>query len=255
MPHLGAGVGGLANPTKDRTRETLEGQSRSHEGQYMKNHFILTFCGLLLAFALGQAAHAQTPHGQTLAEETDCDPLKADGITKGLYGLCVAFCEAQDHASLSAPITAAELEALEDGIPSGKILANYNEKKVETDPPMPCIKVEESCPCWTEEQFLTVSQQAFDSDLNNNVCSDNWDGNGTLHYMWSVSDPQKLVLAHEDAGSMPFCFLWDGAFQQTTYITYEELGSCRDRIIARQQQLGLTPSSTIMEKPYCLNKP
>ena len=51
---------------------------------------------------------AQTPDGETPAEETVCDPLKADGITKGLYGLCVAFCEAQDYSALNNPINVEE---------------------------------------------------------------------------------------------------------------------------------------------------
>jgi len=38
----------------------------------------------------------QTPDGETPANEGVCDALQADGTTKGLYGLCVAFCEAQD---------------------------------------------------------------------------------------------------------------------------------------------------------------
>ena len=41
-------------------------------------------------------SHAGTPDGQTPAVESVCDPLKADGVTHGLYGLCIAFCEAQD---------------------------------------------------------------------------------------------------------------------------------------------------------------
>jgi hypothetical protein len=99
---------------------------------------------------------AQTPDGETPAEETVCDPLKADGVTKGLYGLCVAFCEAQDIVGLSDPITEEELKALLDATPSGRILSNYNKKKQENDPNMPCVKVEEPCPCWSGAELAAI---------------------------------------------------------------------------------------------------
>jgi hypothetical protein len=89
-----------------------------------------------------------------------CDPLKEDGITKGLYGLCVAFCEAQDIADENTPITEAELDALEELLPSGRLLANYNKKKDKAnnplDPPMPCVLVQEPCPCWSSAEIAAI---------------------------------------------------------------------------------------------------
>ena len=103
---------------------------------------------------------AQTSDGNTPAEETVCDPLKEDGITKGLYGLCVAFCEAGDYADELDTISPEELAALETRSPSGRILANYNKKKDKAnnpaDPDMPCILVEEPCPCWTAEELASI---------------------------------------------------------------------------------------------------
>ena len=121
-----------------------------------------TITVILTAMALGSGlgALAQTPDGQTPAEETICSPLQDDGVTKGLYGLCVAFCEAQDITDEEEPITAAELETLEMSSPSGRILANYNKKKDKAanaaDPDMPCILVEEPCPCWSAEELAAV---------------------------------------------------------------------------------------------------
>jgi hypothetical protein len=212
----------------------------------MKKNFIALVSGIVLALATAPSAFAQTPDGETPAEETLCDPLKADGVTKGLYGLCVAFCEAQDHASLSSPITEAELEALEAATPSGRILGNYNKKKTEADPPMPCIKVE-PCPCWTEDEFLKASQEAFDSPINFNICADNFRGRGTLHYISSSNpDDDDLVFAFESSGR-PFCLYQkdgmrdgSGTFRNIS-VTPEELGACRDRVIARQDEFGLVP--------------
>ena len=55
---------------------------------------------------------AQTPDGDTPVNEGVCDPLMEDGVTKGLYGLCVAFCESQDLASLDEPISSDDLDTL-----------------------------------------------------------------------------------------------------------------------------------------------
>jgi hypothetical protein len=99
---------------------------------------------------------ADTPDGLTPPNEGVCDPLQADGISKGLYGLCVAFCEAQDWADEAIPVSEEGLLALEQGKPSGRILANYNKKKGASDPDMPCIKVLEPCPCWTAEEIASI---------------------------------------------------------------------------------------------------
>jgi len=105
---------------------------------------------------------AETPDGQTPAEETVCDPLREDGITKGLYGLCVAFCEAQDVAERTTPLTPEALDALKIDVPSGRILGNYNKRKQESDPDMPCVLVQEPCPCFTKQELQSID--GYDSD-------------------------------------------------------------------------------------------
>ncbi len=102
------------------------------------------------------AIAAGTPDGIPPANEGVCDVLRADGVTRGLYGLCVAFCEAQDHATLSDTITQADLLALQIGAPSGKILQNYNRRKSPEDPDMPCVLVEEDCPCWSAAELAAI---------------------------------------------------------------------------------------------------
>jgi hypothetical protein len=89
-------------------------------------------------------AVASTPDGETPANEGVCDVLKVDGITKGLYGLCVAYCEAQD------------LNDMNKEPPSTKILANYNRKKQAEDPGMPCLAPPPNCPCWTPEELDAI---------------------------------------------------------------------------------------------------
>ncbi len=125
----------------------------------------------VLLFA-GVAAYAQTPDGETPANEGVCDVLI--GATPGLYGLCVAFCEAQDWADEDVPITEAEFELLKNRSPSGRILTAYNRKKTDSDPDMPCILVEEACPCWTAEELASFDGLLSDGSVAQYVgCYDN----------------------------------------------------------------------------------
>lgn len=143
--------------------------------------FNLAAAALLTGAALmgmGGSAVAQTPDGETPANEGVCDVVQ--GGTPGLYGLCVAYCEAQDLDLIGDKET-----------PNNKILANYRKKMRTGDPDMPCIQV--PCPCWTADQLANVgatatptctvgttvaqvrvlssgiSQQAT-ADLNANIC-------------------------------------------------------------------------------------
>jgi len=99
--------------------------------RYISVFLVLSFFSL---FAL--PAMAQTPDGITPAVENACDGLKAPGITKGLYGLCVAYCEAEAS--------------------SESVLRNYNRKKKETDPEMPCLEVVVACPCWSTDALAAA---------------------------------------------------------------------------------------------------
>ena len=116
--------------------------------------------GLLSCFAvvilMVPMAFAQTPDGETPANEGVCDELQYNS-TSGLYGLCVAFCEAQDAEATFDPTTG-EITFAEDARPSNpKLLEIYNRKKTEYDPPMPCVNVVEAgCPCWTEAEIAAI---------------------------------------------------------------------------------------------------
>ena len=107
-------------------------------------------------FSLNGAGDLVWHDGQTPAEETVCDPLLDEGVTKGLHALCLSFCEAQDFASADTPTTDIELELLKANAPSGHILANYNNKKKESDPAMPCIVEPEPCPCWSSAELASI---------------------------------------------------------------------------------------------------
>lgn len=141
----------------------------------------------------GLTAAAVTPDGQTPAEETVCDPLKADGVTKGLYGLCVAFCEAQDYADINVPTTEAEFDSLETYAPSGRILANYNKKKEPLDPPMPCIVVQPPCPCFTAEELAAIDGVVDSVAVDVFRCKSEVSRNTAFTQEWDSNSPNTTT--------------------------------------------------------------
>jgi hypothetical protein len=93
----------------------------------------------------GPASAEGTPDGITPANEAVCDTLI--GGTPGLYGLCVAYCEAQD------------LDQFDKNPPSRRLLENYRKKMRSGDSDMPCVQPPSSggCPCWTVDELLSIS--------------------------------------------------------------------------------------------------
>lgn len=228
----------------------------------MKNFLCTTFATFALGtLALVPPAMASTPDGETPAEETVCDVLKDDGVTKGLYGLCVAFCEAQDHAALSDPITEDDLEALLDATPSGRILNNYNKKKDKAnnplDPDMPCIKVEEPCPCWDSAEFDTVVNSSNNVDICRRFNGPVHDGSYIQHYDSSdFNNSFRRVLAIDHRhnqpsppyviGSRSSCsyqdFTQSPRLQRSLSTTPDEFAACDAQI--RQAALDTSRSCT-----------
>ena len=110
----------------------------------------LRHIGLLavLAMLMGSVAYAEPNEGV-------CDELVTAG--KGLHGLCVAFCEAQDctatldpEGNLSFPKKCRSS--------SQRTLDKYNARReVGVDPPMPCLNFEPGeCVCWSEDEIDAV---------------------------------------------------------------------------------------------------
>jgi len=96
---------------------------------------------VLCTIGLTGSAFAQTPDGTTPANEGVCDVVQ--GGSPGLYGLCVAYCEAQDlDTEAKAP-------------PSLKILANYRKRMRAGDPDMPCVQ--KPCDCWSSAELESIT--------------------------------------------------------------------------------------------------
>lgn len=106
--------------------------------QILNGAALATFFGLIITSG---TATALTPDGETPANEGVCNALQ--GGTGGLYGLCVAYCEAQD------------LDTISKEPPSTKILDNYRKKMQAGDPDMPCVNT--SCPCWSDAELASIN--------------------------------------------------------------------------------------------------
>ena len=95
-----------------------------------------TTAGATLRHADGHGCTAGHPRARGV-----CDTLQ--GATPGLYGLCVAYCEAQD------------LDDYDDKPSRTRILANYRKKMQAGDQDMPCIQV--PCACVSQEELGSMT--------------------------------------------------------------------------------------------------
>lgn len=163
---------------------------------------------LFLTVAAALAASpmiAQTPDGETPANEGVCDDLVF--ATPGLYGLCIAFCEAQDcepDFGLADPF--------ENCKPSSeKLLRNYDRRKQPGDPDMPCVAA--GCPCWTQADLDSLRYPGPD-DVT--TCRKDYDGflitnNDDWRITHSESQGYTVVATVEENGApqRPTCNRYD----------------------------------------------
>ena len=98
----------------------------------------LTLLLAALFVAIPLTVSAQTPDGETPAEETVCDGLRDN--SPGLYGLCVAMCEAQDMDQSNPDNVFAALTSA----PNFKLLKKYRNRMKPGDPDLPCLPI--TCP-------------------------------------------------------------------------------------------------------------
>ena len=149
----------------------------------MKNLVSGIAIALLLGAIYTAPIQAQTYDGVTPAEETVCGVLlepNADGteVTKGLYGLCVAYCEAQDGLSYEEVVGSDPDEYT--AVTDDTLLQVYNKRKKETDPPMPCtVPLPSECPCFDQAFVDQIDGYDDESSLptENTRC---WADPGTI---------------------------------------------------------------------------
>ena len=164
-----------------------------------------------------------------------CDEVK--GATPGLYGLCVAFCEAQD----CRPDWGAANPFADCRPSSPKLLRLYERRMQEGDPPMPCVQQAE-CPCYTREDL-------FEMSLPYDLCLDGyynraW-GGGTVSaiYDWSYSPSyyrKEGLASHYPMLPQPYnCYYSNSTTGQVVLLSVDgdEYGQCVD-MLAEQIDAG-----------------
>ncbi|HIF9075743.1 TPA: hypothetical protein ACX6NV_000574 [Photobacterium damselae] len=135
--------------------------------------FKVIVISMFISFVYSTIVFAEgTPDEYTPANEGVCDVLQ--GGTPSLYGLCVAFCEAQDHFDIEYPVTEDELESyLAANKRADVIYGNYLKRKTDNDPNMPCVVIQQNeCPCWTQDELdlYTNSYMTFrDTSLGTRI--------------------------------------------------------------------------------------
>ena len=188
---------------------------------FARNVLILAL--LVLGFGI---IVADTPDGDTPAEETVCDPLLEPGITPGLYGLCVAYCEAHDADDVS------DVEAACN--PSDdRILDNYNRKKTDMDPPMPCRQLD--CPCWNFEDITLLTIDDPGTGCRRYTCGEKtkYDQNGQLVFLDTRIDMKReyarvsgnIAPPNKKSGKCSYRYQ---KIRRDFYVTWGEAQACRD---------------------------
>ena len=158
---------------------------------------LLVFTGL---------SHADTPDGQTPAEETICDSQ-----TGAAYGLCTAYCEAMDCDS---PFPQASPTAC------SRVLSNYERI---TGQPLPC---EATCPC---VEAIPLFQAFVNGTVRSTICQED------SVFTTLVSEDDEFIVV--DSGTTPpSC----GAnFEPPIAITAAEAFVCRQLLRAAATSQGV----------------
>ena len=143
-----------------------------------KSSYLLAL--LVACLVSSSQAPAKTPN-LTPADAGVCDELRDGNFTKGLYGLCVAYCEAQDCAFGDTGELPESCSSSDD-----RILGTYNRMKSESDPDMPCVATQTACPCWEPEDL----QSAGGFDGGSRWCFNDPDGFQAMYFFGPSSETQ-----------------------------------------------------------------
>lgn len=177
---------------------------------------VLLICGVV---------SARTPDDATPANEEVCDELL--GATPGLYGLCVAFCEAQDCAPAGD-----SADPFADCKPSApKLLEVYNRRKQPGDPDMPCLLPD--CPCFAAEDIPPWFTNCWVDQII-------YGGGGLNTVVWDCPEGCNsetcILFGASYAGVTAFpdkaCYLRNASANRFMLVSESEYESCRNMIVA-----------------------
>lgn len=166
--------------------------------------------------AVAGSAFAQD--ATTPATDEQCDVFRADGVTKGLYGLCIAICEAPPAANDGCePAEDANGELIPQSLEgcrpaTSNLISRFQAKAAETDPALPCVAVppDATCPCWEQAEVDAAAAVGW--------CSLGGDGKPL-----TISN---LYTAGTNWYVGAFCSVGKGRKRVMLSITDEELAQC-----------------------------
>ena len=174
----------------------------------------------ILAFSPANAGPGKGVQAQNVAA---CNVLK--GTTRGLHGLCVAYCAHRDLSQVdlndSASIKAAS--------PSISILRKYNERRRPADPAMPCFKNTEppteppddppddplpasNCPCWTAEELAAIDGNLIPSANQSSAVQCTTKSDSATHTSEQAVEGYMLVFEPSQEG-LAFAVVDDDQFE------------------------------------------
>lgn len=198
--------------------------------------------GALFIMVISSPAFSQTPDGLTPAEESVCDSLT--DATPGLYGLCVAYCEAHDADLFSPHGNPDELK-----MPDQRILDNYNRKMKESDPPMPCVLDEsgddplEECPCWTAVQLEEMMPPTANFDFRlPKACDASSDASVLENFEngWDGPAFQLAVVNYEGCSVSKYANYLGGPPSGFSGLTSEEETACKTLLADHARKYSIT---------------
>ncbi len=183
---------------------------------------------------LALAPAAQARDGLTPAEETMCDPL-ADA-TPGLYGICVAICEAQRCVG----IYDGDQVTFDPGCkPSAESLFdNYQKKATLGDPPLPCVKP--ACPCWSESEIDAIGGLENGSGTLDSCRASSTNDSVFMNGFATEGSGQELAYALETGAGLRCIRMEMSPFTwEDKTIDAEAFRTCRDSVLAQCQTRGV----------------
>ena len=194
---------------------------------------------LALSLALSLPALADNGGGN---DENICDDLQ--DATPGLYGLCIAYCEAQDCKSEDFDLMQCEPR-------KQRVLRNYNRKRTEVDPEMPCARTVEpdACPCFDRADLEALQLEVCRDSTRDGVTTITANGPNCVDGPWFdfVGASDDLIVG--GTGVQNTCFLRNVDevscdFQVATPapedITPEQASACFQLLQQYLQDIGLT---------------
>jgi hypothetical protein len=200
--------------------------------------------GILCMATLVGPVMGQTADGDTPVNEAICDDLFT--ATPGLYGLCIAYCEAMDCELVDDEMNC-------DNFPDPRILQKYRSRMQEGDPDMPCV-VPGPCPCWTENEVNDIVPilpfPGPDKCNNDFEIGSTWTTRTALNYgyVWGHGFAGVEHNPHRPLGQRLYCrrgFGLDGSGAAGTPPVYRfavlseaEALICSAQLVARGQEHG-----------------